>query len=453
MASPASNRPTLAMNATQWRVLLLIMAFAVLCHFNRVGMSVVGKGRLMEEFHFSEVQVGAIYSSYLVIYMLLMIPGGWLIERIGPRKALGWMGLGSATFVILTGLPAWGALPAAAALPAFMIIRGALGFVTAPMHPGAARAVAIWIPATGQSWGNGMVVGAAVLGASSTYLLLGKLIDAMSWQGVFLMTGLLTLAVTTIWFLYTTDHPAVHTFVSGEDSPDSADAAAAEAMNPPLPRSASLIDIIQLLRDRSLALTTISYVSFGYFQFLFLYWMEYYFDKVLLMSKDDSRLYSTMVSLTMAVGMIVGGFLSDRLESIFGIRWGRATLTIATMLGSAVAAAIGIHLSEPKIVVACFAASMGLLGMCEGTFFTTAVERGGARGALGAAIMNTGGNVGGMLSPYTTPLIARYFDWKAGIELACLFCIMGAILWIWIEPGDRPQPQIKRDDDEPAEEG
>src|SRR5258708_39114400 len=143
MSSPAETyapRPTAVagrLSSVQWRVVLLLMAFSFLCHFNRVGMSVAGTERLMKEYDISKPQMGAVYSSYLLVYTLLMIPGGWLIEKVGPRWALGCMGFGSAVLVTLTGLPGWGLVSTAAVLSLLLVIRGALGAVTAPMHPGA----------------------------------------------------------------------------------------------------------------------------------------------------------------------------------------------------------------------------------------------------------------------------------------------------------------------------
>src|SRR4029077_10062171 len=119
-------------------------------------MSVAGTEQLMDEYKISEEQMGAVYSAFLLVYTLLMIPGGWLIEIVGPRWALGCMGIATAVLAALTGLPGWGLIPAAAAFSAFLLIRGILGAVTAPMYPGAARAISLWIPANSRAWGNGM---------------------------------------------------------------------------------------------------------------------------------------------------------------------------------------------------------------------------------------------------------------------------------------------------------
>jgi MFS family permease len=294
-----------------------------------------------------------------------------------------------------------------------------------------------------QSWANGMVVGAAVFGIASTYYLVGMLMDAIGWPGVFLVSGLATLAVTTLWWLAIPGGQAAAS--PAGPSPNGPGETSGAS---PIPASDGdgvqagirrfLSEMIPLFRNRSLMLVTISYGAFGYFQYLFFYWMQYYFDDTLKMSKADGRLFATIPSLAMALGMIAGGFLCDRLQRLWGVRWGRASVQIATMLGAALFALIGVNLVAPVSVVICFALAMGLLGMSEGPFWSAAVDLGGRRGGLAAAIFNTGGNLGGSLAPYLTPLIGEAYGWQYAIGLACLFCLVGAILWFWITPA-RPE--------------
>jgi dipeptide/tripeptide permease len=72
----------------------------------------------------------------------------------------------------------------------------------------------------------------------------------------------------------------------------------------------------------------------------------------------------------------------------------------------------------------------------ESSFWVTGVELGGKRGGLSAAILNTGGNIGGIPAPYLTPLISDHYGWKAGMLVACVLCFFGASLWFWIRPED-----------------
>ena len=184
-------------------------------------------------------------------------------------------------------------------------------------------------------------------------------------------------------------------------------------------------------------LLTASYAAVGYFQYLFFYWMQYYFDEVLEFGKDKSRLYATIPTLGMALGMAVGGFLADRAQARFGARRGRALVILSSMFLSSLMLGLGALGREPLWVVTCFALAMAAIGTCEGPFWVTGIELGGRRGGISAGILNTGGNAGGIVAPVLTPLFSHYFGWQAGLGLACVICLMGGVLWFWIDPAER----------------
>ena len=51
--------------------------------------------------------MGWVYTTFLIVYTIGMLPGGWLIDRIGAAKALTLLGLSMGTFVALTGTLGW----------------------------------------------------------------------------------------------------------------------------------------------------------------------------------------------------------------------------------------------------------------------------------------------------------------------------------------------------------
>src|SRR5258708_32146420 len=87
----------------RWHILALLMALCFLSHFNRVSMSVAGNDRIMEQYSISPTKMGAVYSAFLLIYSIAMIPGGFFIDRCGARIALITMGCGTALFGPMTG--------------------------------------------------------------------------------------------------------------------------------------------------------------------------------------------------------------------------------------------------------------------------------------------------------------------------------------------------------------
>src|SRR5207244_7842529 len=86
-----------------------------------------------------------------------------------------------------------------------------------------------------------------------------------------------------------------------------------------------------LLTNRSLILLTVSYAAVGYFEYLFYFWMHFYFEGILKLGKYESRDYATILYLAMAVGMFLGGWLADSLARHWGRRRGRAAVILGGM--------------------------------------------------------------------------------------------------------------------------
>ncbi|MSU61145.1 MAG: MFS transporter [Pedosphaera sp.] len=402
-----------------WGIVGMLMALCFISHLNRISMSVAGDERIMKQFSISPEKMGLIYSSFLFVYTVFMIPGGFFIDRFGARVALMVVGFGSALFAALTGLVGFGIVGAAQVWLSLMLVRGAMGFLTTPLHPGCARAVSFCTPLPRCALINGLVNGAALLGIACTYKVFGTLIDSYGWPNAFVICGVATAVMTAVWAFYT-DNPLLRrpTTVTHKEGTKSS-------------------DWTTLLKSRSLVLLTLGYAAVGYFQYLFFYWMHYYFDEVLHLGKSASQFYAGIPPLAMAVGMPLGGWLSDHLHGRFGYRKGRSLVPILSMVGGAIFLCFGILSKSPAWIVAWFSLALGVVGACEGSFWSTAVELGGRRGGTAAAILNTGGNGGGLLAPVVTPWVSGHFGWQVGIGLGGLICLLGALCWLGIDPAER----------------
>lgn len=58
----------------------------------------------------------------------------------------------------------------------------------------------------------------------------------------------------------------------------------------------------------------------------------------------------------------------------------------------------------------------------------------GLLSATAGGIMNMGSNVGGMISPVLTPLIASHIGWERALQVAAVLAITSSLLWLWIKP-------------------
>jgi MFS family permease len=436
----------------RWRIVALLMAFSFMQHFNRTSMAIAGDLRIMDQFCLTPTQMGLVYMAFLLVYTICMTPGGWFSDRHGTWLSLGVMGLGSAFFCILTGLPGYGILAFGLVLPTLIVIRGLMGLFSAPIYPASGRAVSVWIPFPQRSWANALVTGIAFVGIACSYVVFGKLVDWLDWPPAFAIAGGVTGFFGLVWLGYATNRPGQHPSVNeaerrlteGEEPPTNAAAlrqeyeGATSVAAAPVPMPAR-DGWRALLGNRSLLLLTLSYAAIGYFEYMFQYWMHYYFSDVLHLAEGASRLYAGIPQFALIATVPLGGWLSDRLVRAYGYRLGRAAVPVAGMLASAVFLYVGTLGSGPEWVVTWFTLALGAVGACEGPCWATAIELGGARGATAGGIFNTGGNVGGAVAPYLTPWVGQRYGWSWAINVSSLVCLLGVVFWLWIDPRERSE--------------
>src|SRR5207237_3365122 len=145
------------------------------------------------------------------------------------------------------------------------------------------RAVSLWLPLSERSFSNGLVTAGALVGIAVTYPLFGALMDWLGWQWAFVASGGALALFAVLWLALSADDPAGHPWANAAER-----ALAAGGGAPPRTR-AGLRDFLRLFRNRGLVLLTLSYGAVGYVQYMFFYWIEYYFKNVLGLPTDESR--------------------------------------------------------------------------------------------------------------------------------------------------------------------
>lgn len=402
--------------AARWRIVVLLMGYAALGHFNRVGISVAGDEWFIPKRGISQTRMGWVYTAFLIVYTIGMLPGGWLIDRIGSGRALALFGLTMGTFVALTGVLGWVTNSANSLWLSLLVIRGLAGVCNAPLHPGAAHAVSDVMPGQRRATANGMVTAGALIGIACCYPVFGWLMDRLTWPWAFVVSGCALIAFGGLWRLFALPSlPGPHPTTTITNEPNSPSA-------------------WSLLGHGNLWLLTLSYAAFGYFQYLFFYWMGYYFKEVLHVPDVDARWSQFWIMLAQGAGMAIGGLGTDAVCKLLGTTRGRRGIVMTGMGLGALFGLLGVNVTGQGNVAVCLAISMGALGMCEGVFWTTATDIGGKARGFSGAFMNTGGNVGGLISPVLTPIMAEQMGWSGAIVVACVISGIGGLVWFLIKP-------------------
>jgi ACS family glucarate transporter-like MFS transporter len=418
---PAPARPT----RVRWQIVLVLMAFTGLNHFHRQSLPAVVND-VMRDAQLNEVEMGSIYSAFLLGYVVSMIGGGRLADTRGGRLALIVSGLGTGILVAGTGACGLG-VSAAVGYGSFLVVRCLMGIFTAPLFPAAGRLVNAWIPFASRAWANGLVLGATTIGVSLAPVVFGSLSDQWGWRGACGVMGALTVLLTFFWINLGRDRPVDHPRVNeGELSllPSSVVEDRAPDASPP--------DFLEWLKNPSLIFLTLNYAAVGYYEYTLFYWMKYYFSDVRGYSEPTSRYFTGIVSAAMIVAMPLGGILSDRLVRAWGYRAGRMSVPIFGMLASAGLLYAATLAQETLMVVTVFFLAHAAIGLCEAPTWVAGLEIGGRNCGTSAAIVNTGGNLGGLLAPVVTPYVAASYGWNAGFTVASLVCVVGVLQWLGV---------------------
>jgi sugar phosphate permease len=411
----------------QTNIVALMVAFSIMSYFDRTIMSIAGPG-MMKEFSISETAMGAVYTAFLMSYAAMNLPGGYLADRIGPRRVLTVMGLGAALF---TGLTALGGKPGLGTVlgivPSFFLVRFALGFLTGPLYPTCARTMGNWIPPTQHARVQGFIAAGAGLGGATSPLLFSWMIGYYGWRTSFWIAGVATAVLAVLWFWYVRDHPFQHPGIAGANNASpGGQVTLKESKAGPTPW-------LKLLTDRNLMLLTGGYFAVSYFEYIYFFWLYYYLGEIRHLGPRQSAIATTIVFLTWMVMSPLGGWVSDLLVRRYGQKAGRRIVPIISLSLSAVLLCIGINLTGTVATVALLSLSFGCASISDGPYWASAISLGGKQVGAACGILNTGGNLGG-LAPLVTPFIAAYASWSWGLYFASIILMAAVLTWFFIDP-------------------
>jgi ACS family glucarate transporter-like MFS transporter len=382
-----------------------------------VNVSVTG-ALLMRDFGLSQIEMGRVFSAFLLGYALFQVPAGMLADRWGTRRILAMAAWWWVLATLLQALVGWGPFRASSggALMALLIVRFILGVGEAPTFPGAAQGVSRWIAPQHQGRANGVVIAAIGLGSAIAPPLLSTTMMHWGWRAALLISALPALAVAFAWPL------------TGE--PGAGPHATARVLKNPEPAAGSAP-----LRTLRFVLLTISYTLQGYVGYIFVFWFYLYLVQERHFDLLRGAALSSMPWVLSIISIPLGGWISDRIASgRAGLTWGRRIVPLTGLASAGVFLALGAHTGSPYLAAAYLTLSTALVLSVEGPFWATMMEIAGSNSGTAGGIMNMGSNLGGLISPALTPVLAAQMGWENALLLAAALSFAGGMLWLGISP-------------------
>ena len=408
---------------TRWGLVLLLAATATAAYLCRVNISVAG-ALVMQEYGLTQTQMGWVFSAFLLGYTLVMLPGGLLADSWGAKRTLaslawGWVAvtmLQAAVPSTAAASSAWGVIGALAAL------RFVMGALASPTYPAALEGVSRWTSPAAIGRANGLVIGSVGLGSAIAPPFITAVMVPWGWRAAMVASAVPALVIAAVWLAVRDPAPKP----LERDGVDQGKGRAHESDG----RA-----IVRLLRVPGFTLLTLSYTLQGYVGYIFIFWFYLYLVQVRHFSLVSGAFVASLPWVLSAISIPLGGLISDRLVlGRLGPVWGRRLIPIVGMGGAGVFISIGAHTTVAWIAAAALAVATALVLSVESPFWTTAAGIAGRRSGTGGGIMNTGCNIGGVISPMLTPVLGEAFGWEPALHLAAGLSILAAVLWFAITP-------------------
>lgn len=422
-----------AESRVRWLLVFGLFILSAVAYLDRVNISIAGSS-IAAEYHLSHIQLGWIFSSFLVGYALFQTPGGWLADRLGPRRVLT---AGVLWWGIFTALTALVSTKVAFAVFLFAAVRFLLGAGEAIIYPASNQFVSRWIPSAERGIANGLIFAGVGVGAGVTPILITHVMVRYGWRWSFWMSAVIGLIAGTVWYLVARDTPEEHSHVSVPELRHiQAGRTAKSAKDGRIPWST-------IFRSKEVLALTLSYFTFGYVAWIFFSWFFIYLAKVRGLDLKVSAFYTTLPFLAMAAGSPLGGAISDKLTKLYGKRAGRCGIAVFGLFLTAVFLTLGSQVQSARLASIVLAGGAGALYLSQSSFWSvTADIAGGSSGSV-SGFMNMGNQFGGALTASLTPAIASRFGWTTSFCVAAGLSVLGAAAWLLVDPERALAPATK----------
>lgn len=421
---------------TNRRVWIFVFMFflATINYIDRVVLS-VSATPIAKEFDITPVQLGYLFSSFLWLYVICLVPMGMIVDKFGTRavNAAG-IGLWSIATALTGFAPGLGTLIASRVL---------MGVGESTTYPAAGRVIREWIPMRERALFAAIFNSGAYFGPAVGGLVLTWLVATAGWRTAFFICaaiGFVWLVAWLIWFRL----PEQASWLSSEEralilrerggKSDPVDAVASSGIG-------------GLLASTSMLGLMLTQGCAVYTQYLFLTWLPNYLQAERGMSMLKSGAFMALPFLGAVILTALIGKFSDTLLTEETIRTGgRRRMAALSMLAGSL---ILLTPLVGNVYVILFLIMIALSGVASTVAMNIALVsdllRSSADAGRATGLLILGGNIFGILAPIVTGYVIQStgnFDYAFVVAGSLLVIGALAVFLLARKPIGSPDTQI-----------
>jgi MFS transporter, ACS family, glucarate transporter len=421
MAQPVTaprSRPTHVRHI----VLGLTVAAYMITYMDRQVLATT-RPAIMKELGISLTTMGWVTFAFRMAYALFQVPGGWLGDTIGARRALTMVVSWWSAFTAFTAL-AWSAA-------SMIVIQVFFGLGEAGAFPIATRSLSRWMRPTERGFAQGITHAGSRLGGAITppIVALG-IVPFFGWRAAFYAFGILGVVWSAVWFFYYRDTPEEHSGVNAAERELIAGGIKRKASGP--------VPWRQILSHGNLWVLAVMYFFYNYNLNVYQDWFPTYLSQAKGMTLAQMGIYASLPLMAGVFGDLAGGWFSDIvLRRTGNVNLARRWVAIAGFLLSAAATVPAVLAHDPKVSVACYCVAFFGLEWTVGISWAVPLDIGGDYAGSVSAVMNMLGNFGGAIAATVVTYTAARYGWNVPFMITAGLCLIAAALYLKIDASRR----------------
>ena len=408
-----------------WILAIIVIATAI-NYLDRANLSIVAP-YVKKDLHISPIELGLVFSAFSWTYAALQIPGGWVLERVGPRVTFG---IALIFWSVVTG-----SIALAKGFGSLLGLRMALGVAETPAFPANNTLVSRWFPTRERGMATGSYTAGEYVGLAIAAPLLAWMATTYGWHSVFYLTGGLGLAFAVVWLGWIRNSPQSDKRVSQAELEHIEKGGGAVTTAQAEGRShAKFSDIPKLLAKKRMLGALIGQFANTSTLFFFLTWFPTYLVDQKHFTLLKAGIMAIIPYLCALIGTMVGGAGSDWM-----LRHGVATsiarkAPIITGLILSMIIILDNYVSAPALVILFFSIAFFAQGMASATAWTLLSDIAPANQiALTGGLFNFFANAGGAASPFVISLIlSATGSFFYGLVYIAAIAGIGALSYIFL---------------------
>ncbi|MDG5853310.1 MFS transporter [Clostridium beijerinckii] len=412
----------------RYLVLALIFINIVINYMDRSNISVAAS-HMSKDLKLSTVQMGLIFSAFGWVYAALQIPSGYLVDRFKPRAVYACsLFIWSLATLLQSIVGGFGSL---------LGLRLSIGCFEAPVMPASNKVASSWFPTNERASAIAIYSSAQFVGLAFVSPLLFILEDKFGWKFLFILTGLVGIAWSIVWYALYRDPSKSKRInntelnyikegggiVEDEDVDNSTTKEKAQF---------KFSDLKMMFSNRKLIGIYIGQFTISSTFWFFLTWFPTYLVEYRHLSFIKSGFVSSVPYLAAFCGVLVSGFVSDKLIKN-GVSMGVARKTpiiIGLLLTTTIIGANFVD-STPLIVMFMAIAFFGN-GLATITWIFVSLLAPKNLVGLAGGVFNCTGALSSIVIPIVIGIIVSGGNFTPAIALIGILALIGALSYIFI---------------------